>query len=226
MTKRLLELFSGTGSVGKVAKYYGYEVISLDLQGADINIDILDWDYKKYPRDYFSVVWASPPCRTFSILRGSHIGRSYKNGNSYTKESIEKDMIDIGLPILRKTEEIIDYFNCKNYFIENPATGKMKQFINRPKIVVDYCKYSNWGYRKRTAIWTNLEGWKREPLCKQNCSNCVNGKHLINFGITKKSKNYRPQVWTTINDRYRIPPMLLSEIFNTMIINDLNKLID
>ena len=37
---RLLELFSGTHSVGKVAKQLGIEVVSLDLLGADINIDI------------------------------------------------------------------------------------------------------------------------------------------------------------------------------------------
>ena len=37
---RLLELFSGTKSVGKVAEQLGYEVTSLDLKNADINTDI------------------------------------------------------------------------------------------------------------------------------------------------------------------------------------------
>lgn len=47
---RVLELFSGTGSVGKVCREKGWEVISLDLKGADINTDILDWDYASaYP---------------------------------------------------------------------------------------------------------------------------------------------------------------------------------
>ena len=44
---KLLELFSGTHSVGNIAKQLGYEVISLDLKKADININILTWDYKK-----------------------------------------------------------------------------------------------------------------------------------------------------------------------------------
>ena len=38
----LLELFSGTGSVGTIAKSLGYNVISLDLKNADINCDILN----------------------------------------------------------------------------------------------------------------------------------------------------------------------------------------
>ena len=44
---KLLELFSGTGSVGTVAKDMGWDVVSLDLKGADINSDILQWKYKK-----------------------------------------------------------------------------------------------------------------------------------------------------------------------------------
>ena len=39
---KLLELFSGTGSVGKVAKEFGYDVVSLDLKDANINTDILN----------------------------------------------------------------------------------------------------------------------------------------------------------------------------------------
>ena len=38
---KLFELFSGTGSGGKVAKELGYEVVSLDLKNADINADNL-----------------------------------------------------------------------------------------------------------------------------------------------------------------------------------------
>ena len=39
----LLDLFSGTHSVGNVAKELGYNVTSLDLTNADICCNILDW---------------------------------------------------------------------------------------------------------------------------------------------------------------------------------------
>ena len=57
---RLLELFSGSGSVGSAAKRFSYEVVSLDLKGADINT--LDWDFTEYHTGYRDVFWASPPC--------------------------------------------------------------------------------------------------------------------------------------------------------------------
>jgi len=68
---RCLELFSGTGSVGKVLKELGHSVISLDLKGADINCNILDWDYTIYEPNYFEYIHASPPCDTFSVCRKS-----------------------------------------------------------------------------------------------------------------------------------------------------------
>ena len=96
---KLLELFSGTESVGKVAEQLGYEVISLDLKDADINCDILNWGYTIYPVGHFDVIWASPPCDTFSRMKFCQIGR-----NGRTMESIQKDINDTGLPILRRTE--------------------------------------------------------------------------------------------------------------------------
>ena len=47
----VLELFSGTGSVKKACDKIGWTTLSIDIDGrADINIDILKWDYKKYPK--------------------------------------------------------------------------------------------------------------------------------------------------------------------------------
>ena len=56
---KLFELFSRTGSVGKVARDKGYSVVSLDLQDADINSDILEWNYTKYEGGDFDFLWAS-----------------------------------------------------------------------------------------------------------------------------------------------------------------------
>ena len=72
-TKRLLELFCGTKSVGKVFETDGYEIISLDFNPkfeATHTEDILTWDYMQYSKDYFNVIWASPDCTTWSLATG------------------------------------------------------------------------------------------------------------------------------------------------------------
>ena len=209
---RCLELFSGTGSVGNELKKMGVEVISLDLKNSDININILEWDYKKY-KGNIDIIWASPPCRTFSSIKKTHIGRKKKDGTIITKLDIENDIRKYGLPLLYKTIEIILYFSPKYWIIENPQTGDMKKYIDLPYYDVDYCKYSDWGYRKRTRLWTNIKGFK-PLLCKQDCSNCVNGKHRINFGMTSKNRilGIKPE-YTSLKDRYRIPPNLIRKLF-------------
>ena len=235
---KVLELFSGTGSVSKICKEKGWEVVSLDLKGADINTNILDWDYTQYQEGHFDIIWASPPCRTFSSMRQTHIGRKLKchGGEICSMELILKDIDEIGLPILRQTEKIIDYLKPKYYFIENPQTGLMKKYIDRPFYDVDYCKYSDWGYKKPTRVWTNLKDFVPKK-CKKDCGMIENGKHKINFFgwnkmvkdgdkvvkvITKEDrikyhsfKNIQPEgSGNKLEEKYRIPPLLITELFD------------
>jgi adenine-specific DNA methylase len=53
---KLLELFSGTGSVGKVAKELGFDVVSSGLKDANINTDILRWNYKVFKQNEFNII--------------------------------------------------------------------------------------------------------------------------------------------------------------------------
>ena len=63
---KLLELFSGTGSVGLPFRENSHEVIAVDIDGrfdAEIQEDILQFEYDKLPW-IPDVIWASPfrPC--------------------------------------------------------------------------------------------------------------------------------------------------------------------
>lgn len=209
-----LELFSGTHSVGKVLKEYGHNVISLDLKRADINCDILEWDYTVFPQDYFDYIHASPPCDTFSVCRKSWIGRKLKaHGDKIiTMEDIIQDQLDIGVPIVMKMLEIINYFNPTYYTIENPRGSDIKKYI--PTEIeftdADYCMYG-FPYQKRTRIWNNFNF--KGKLCDKMCGNIQNGKHVsMKNGIICRS-------WDNTNkgdERYRIPHELVRDWINSM----------
>ena len=215
----VLELFSGTGSVGKVCDKLGWTSYSVDLiSEADFKGDIMDFDYKKFPKDYFGIVWASPPCTNYSKLQDCWIGRMRK-GQKYTKEIQEEEMKEDDKLIL-KTLEIIDYFKPDYWFIENPASSKMKDRIFMKDLnnyVVDYCMYSDWGYRKRTRIWTNKKNFK-PLLCNKKCNNMVGNLHKTNLGNADRIKranilNVNKYNVTTQQDRYRIPEDLIFSLF-------------
>ena len=201
---KLLELFSGTGSVGKVATLMGYDVVSVDLKNADINADILTWDYKQYDIGHFDVIHASPPCTEYSMAKSVGV-RDIEKANS----------------IVLKTLEIIEYLNPKHFIIENPQTGLLKNqwFMHGiPYQDIDYCKYG-FPYRKRTRIWTNIFNWIPQPLCMGDCGNTEKGsgnryRHLSTAqrGPTKCIPTNRFKQ----DELYRIPAVLIREIFESI----------
>ena len=65
---RLLELFAGTGSVGRAFRDQGWEVVGLDINpGHEIKCDIMLWNPATYPRDHFDCIHASPPFTEYSV---------------------------------------------------------------------------------------------------------------------------------------------------------------
>ena len=201
---RLLELFSGSGSVGKVAEEMGIEVVSLDnmsvsgLPEPTFAEDILTWDYKQFPPNHFNIIWASPVCATFSCMRFKMIGREI-DGEIFTREKFEQDIIDYGLPLLDKVLEIIDYFKPNKFFIENPDTGKMKQYLAGPHSVVSYFAYGM-EWNKPTRIWHNLQKFK--PKVSKGKAGAEGAEAL-------QSANKR--------DKAVIPAKLIKHLFKQMV---------
>ena len=196
---RVLELFSGTQSISKICKELDWECVSVDitdeLAKPTICIDILKWDYiDTYSKDYFDIITASPPCHTFSNLRRSWINRKLKYFGDVvvTKKMLDDDMINNGVPLLNKTREIISYYKPKYYWIENPSSGCMKNFIlDIPFTDVNYCMYG-FDYLKPTRLWNNFN-------FKGKCCN-------------HKSKHKSSLKKIRLSDRYAMPPELIRDL--------------
>ncbi len=166
----LLELFSGTGSVGKSWLSSKHRVISLDISskfGAEIIGDVLEWDYKTL-KNCPDFIWASTPCEQYSIARSRA-----KNPRSF----------QLADAIVNKTWEIIEHYKKVNpalvWFIENPDSSLLwKRFKFTDYVRLDYCQYGT-PYRKRTRIATNNIRWIPRALCDSTaCPRCENGKHI------------------------------------------------
>ena len=76
-----LELFAGTGSIGRAFERLGWTVVSVDICAKwkpTLMVDIFQWHYTCFPRDYLQFVWASPVCTQYSIAQNG--GRPESRG--------------------------------------------------------------------------------------------------------------------------------------------------
>ena len=231
---KVLELFSGTHSVGKCCESLGWDVVSLDLElPADHQIDIMNFDYKQYPQNSFDIIWASPPCTYYSNLQNCWLGRKIKDGTIVSKEWIEEKRKESD-KLITKTLEIIDYFKPELWFMENPQRGQLKDrgvVKGLPYYDVSYCMYSDYGYEKRTRIWTNKKNWNN-LICDKSgsCGNMIDTSHKLRVSDVHSKNTMKHKAVVAggskpgsgqINigggsdrlDRYRIPPDLIYSLF-------------
>ena len=162
----LLELFSGTGSVGKAFREIGWDVTSVDLNpkaGADYTCDVCLWEPPEGV--HYDHIHASPPCTEFSRALTTR----------------PRDLAAGLRPALRALE-LIRRLKPSSYTLENPGTGLMPQqeaFRDLPCKQVTYCR---WGYPYHKLTWfaTDLrEFWQAPPVCttKDPCAQKVGSRH-------------------------------------------------
>ena len=142
-----------------------------------IQEDIMTWDYKIFPNDYFNSISMSPVCLWSSQLRKCWINSYYNPDTNkfsrtekegyvlFTEELLQKDIDKYMKPMVDKCFEIMEYFMEGNpdlkWWLENPKSSSMKDYIRDKypqynyNTVVDYCSYG-FPYRKSTRFWNNF----------------------------------------------------------------------
>lgn len=200
----VLELFAGSRSVGKAAEKLGMNVFSSDLiefEGIHYPVSILDFDVTKVPFQP-DIIWASPPCTGFSVAA---IGHHWDGGKgAYIPKT---ETAKLGIELVKKTIEIINHFQPRYWFIENPrgVLRKMPFMQDLKRNTVTYCQYGD-ERMKPTDIWTNSDVWLPRPMCKNGDPCHVAAPRGSKTGTQGRSNAY---------ERSKIPDELCLEILKS-----------
>ena len=170
---KILELFAGTRSIGKAFEKRGHEVYSVDWNKDFENIDLYA-DISKLTANEIienfgkpDVIWASPDCTSYSVAAISHHRRLEEDGNLAPISEYGEFCDETNKHLI----ELINEFNPKYWFIENPRGGlrKMRFMQGLPRYTVTYCQYGD-KRQKPTDIWTNHPNPKFKPMCKRGAT--------------------------------------------------------
>jgi len=125
--RTILQLCADTGSDTKPYRDNGYNVI---LVGKGIGVE----NYHP-PQDVYGII-ANPVCTEFSIARTS--GKPHD--------------LEAGMFLVRECQRIIAECNPVFWVIENPATGRLKDFLGKPTMTYEPWHFGS-PWTKKTALW-------------------------------------------------------------------------
>lgn len=125
-----------TGSDTKPYKDNGYEVI---LVGSDIGVE----NYHP-PKNVYGII-ANPVCTEFSTARSDGKARNPEKGMELVRECLR--IIEEAKPVW--------------WVIENPATGRLKDFLGAPRFTYEPWHFGS-PWTKRTSLWGNFKIPPRE----------------------------------------------------------------
>lgn len=170
---KILELFAGTRSIGKVFEARGHEVFSVEWDKDFENIDLYEDISKLTAQDVLEkfgqpdVIWASPDCSSYSVAAISRHRRQVTKEDGTTTLAPISDYAKFCDMTNSHVVDLIMELKPKYYFIENPrgAMRKMDFMQPLPRYTVTYCAYGD-TRMKATDLWSNHPDPQFRPACK------------------------------------------------------------
>ena len=171
---KVVELFAGTRSVSKAFERKGIKTYTIEM---DRQHPKIDWyaDISKITAEDIverfgipDVLWASPPCQSYSVASIGHHRYKGEDGELKPKTQFALDSDKLLHHTLGIIQTLIEDYNPNLiWFIENPRAGmrKMGCMADLPRYTITYCKYGD-SRMKPTDIWTNHPDPKFIAPCK------------------------------------------------------------
>ena len=178
MKKVILHLCADTGSDVRPYSYKQneYHVI---IVGRNIGVE----NYHP-PKDVYGII-ANPVCTEFSTARSSGKARNPEEG----------------MRLVRECQRIISECNPTFWVIENPATGRLKDFLGKPNMTYEPWYYGS-PWTKRTALWGKFnipprvyEKWEDVPKIPTLYVRPGRGKPSLAF-MHKSAYKLIEEFWT------------------------------
>lgn len=210
---RVLDLFAGSCSLRSALVDLPVEVFAVDLKpfpGIDLQVDVEYFMLEDLPW-VPDLVWASPPCTSYSIAGIRHHRDGYKARSAFAVKSDR--LVDRVLAVVKDLGS--------DYVIENPRAMLRKlpamQDLNRR--TVTYCSYGD-RRMKPTDLWSNmwsgLDGripWVPRPMCTNGNPACSHDRQSRSYAKRKALGQTKggTQGMSNAFDRSKVPPALIRE---------------
>tara|TARA_R110000868_G_scaffold227137_1_gene480148 strand:+ start:210 stop:866 length:657 start_codon:yes stop_codon:yes gene_type:complete len=208
---KVLELYAGSRSIGRIAEKKGHEVCSVDIKQFG-KIDIIkDCEFLTFEDLPFipDMIWSGTPCTTYSLAGISHhrnIDRSAKSEFAKKCDRMNKNNIKLIKELLIINPKLV-------WYIENPRAvlRKMDFMKGLNRTTITYCSFGD-TRMKPTDIWSNniydifnLEGWKPKPIC-------FNGNIKCHHEPAPRGSKTGTQGLKNNHERSKMPEQLCIEI--------------
>lgn len=175
----VVSLFDYSGVWSAPYRQAGCRVLQVESK---LGFDVFTWNYKAIKKELVLGILAAPPCTDFTVSGAQYWRQKDKNGSTAAN-----------VKLVRKTLEIVNYFQPKFWALENPV-GRLNTLIPELK------KYGPWYFEphwfgdpwnKKTGLW----GCFNKPKIKNKAIPirfCKQGSWLqLLGGKTEKTKELR-----------------------------------